>query len=243
MNETRSSESWRIVRVSPAAPRMTSWCATRPRTAGRARGRRRRRRRGRPRGRCDVASGIGALPASRRAAAMSSAVRRAVPDGRVGLVGVVQLDDLDGLEERGGLRGEAHHQDRADGEVGGDQHAGTRRRRRARPRAGRAGARRSRWCRRRRGCRARCRTRRLSITTSGWVKSTTASAPGRDQLLEVVAGVDRGHQLDVVGRLDRPADLRADLAAGAQHADPDLCPDLCIVSCAHAVNRIGRAYR
>ena len=40
-----------------------------------------------------------------------------------------------------------------------------------------AGPRRSRWCRRRRGCRGRRRTLRLSITTSGWVKSTTASAP------------------------------------------------------------------
>ena len=41
--------------------------------------------------------------------------------GGVGLVRVVQLDDLDRLVERRGLGGEAHHQDGADGEVRGDQ--------------------------------------------------------------------------------------------------------------------------
>ena len=51
------------------------------------------------------------------------------PGGRVGLVGVVELDDLDRLVERGRLGGEAHHQHRADGEVGGDQDADARGRR------------------------------------------------------------------------------------------------------------------
>jgi hypothetical protein len=37
---------------------------------------------------------------------------------------VVQFDDLDGLEERGRLLCEVHHQDRADAEVGRDQHVG-----------------------------------------------------------------------------------------------------------------------
>ena len=30
MNETRSRESWRMVSVSPSAPKSTSWCATNP---------------------------------------------------------------------------------------------------------------------------------------------------------------------------------------------------------------------
>ena len=42
--------------------------------------------------------------------------------GGVGLRGVVQLDDLDGLVEPRGLPGEPHEEDRADGEVGGDEH-------------------------------------------------------------------------------------------------------------------------
>src|ERR1700722_12788930 len=37
----------------------------------------------------------------------------------------MELDDLGRLEEAGGLGREAHHQDRADGEVRCDQHAGT----------------------------------------------------------------------------------------------------------------------
>ena len=44
------------------------------------------------------------------------------PGRGVGLVGVVQLDDLRALVERRGLRREVHHQHRADGEVGRDQH-------------------------------------------------------------------------------------------------------------------------
>ena len=86
-NDARSSESCRIVRVSPGPPSMTSWCATRPAhpqpvhphavdvgAAGAVE----------PAGR---RVGHGGLPASRRAAATSSAVRRAVPDGASALSG------------------------------------------------------------------------------------------------------------------------------------------------------------
>ncbi len=38
----------------------------------------------------------------------------------VGFVGMVKLDDLHALIERGGLLGEVHHQHRAHGEVSGD---------------------------------------------------------------------------------------------------------------------------
>src|SRR6478735_5022128 len=156
----------------------------------------------------------------------------------VGLVGVVQLDDLDRLEERRGLRGEAHHQDRADGEVGGDQHADTRGV--GEPglelvepglvEAGRADD----------GVDAVLDAEAQVVHHDvgvGEVHDHLGARPG--ELLEVVAGVHRGHQLGVGGPVDGPADLRADLAAGAQHAHPDLCPDLCVVSCAHAANRIG----
>ena len=71
---------------------------------------------------------IGHRPQAGRAPRLGDQGRR-TPGGAgrgVGLVGVVQLDDLDRLVERGGLGGEPHHQDRADGEVGGDQDAGAR---------------------------------------------------------------------------------------------------------------------
>ncbi len=86
-NDARSRESCRRVRVSPAPPRSTSWWATRPRArtectctpstcAPRA-----------PGSPVAVASGTGPNPASRRAAATSSAVRRAVPLGASALSG------------------------------------------------------------------------------------------------------------------------------------------------------------
>ena len=53
------------------------------------------------------------------------------------------------------------------------------------------------------------------MTTSGWVKSTTASTPAATRSWSGVAEVDLGHELEVVGGLDRPADLRPDLAAGS----------------------------
>ena len=87
MNETRSRESWRIVRVSPTPPRMTSWWATRPRTRSpwtRMPSTAAPRAPSRP---VEVASGLGPNPAWRRAAAISSAVRRDVPDGASALSG------------------------------------------------------------------------------------------------------------------------------------------------------------
>ncbi len=61
---------------------------------------------------------------------------------------------------------------------------------------------------------------RLSITASGWVKSTTASRAGLDQRLQRVVDVEGRHQLEVVGRVDRAAHLGADLALCTEHADP-----------------------
>ena len=70
-----------------------------------------------------MASGDRPSPASRarRGDQLGGAPRGAARG--VDLVRVVQLDDLDGLEEAGGLRGEAHHQHRAEREVGRDEHA------------------------------------------------------------------------------------------------------------------------
>ncbi len=63
---------------------------------------------------------------------------------------------------------------------------------------------------------------RLSITTSGWVKSTTACTPFVHQRLQVVVDVDAGDQLQVAlglpRLLDGGAHLTADLAQRAQHA-------------------------
>ena len=123
VNETRSSESCRIVRVSPGAAEedlLVRDQAAHPQPVhpdavdvGAA-------------GAVEPGRGrVGHRRAAGLAAGRGDQLRRTTggAGGRVGLVGVVQLDDLDGLEERRRLRGEAHHQDRADGEVGGDQHA------------------------------------------------------------------------------------------------------------------------
>ena len=59
----------------------------------------------------------GACRPRARASAMSWAVRVAVPRRGVGLVRVVQLDDLDGLEVAGGMLRELHREHGADGEV------------------------------------------------------------------------------------------------------------------------------
>ena len=58
------------------------------------------------------------------------------------------------------------------------------------------------------------------MTTSGWVKSTTTSAPASSTSIGSSAST-RGDQLEVVGRLDRLAHLGAHPPAGAEHADPD----------------------
>ena len=87
MNEDRSKESWRRVRVSPADPKRISSCATNPRnrtactrtpstSAPRA-----------PSSAVVVASGIGPQPAARRASAITPAVYRAVPLGASTLSG------------------------------------------------------------------------------------------------------------------------------------------------------------
>ena len=144
--------------------------------------------------------------------------------GRVGLVRVVQLDHLDRLVERRRRDGEPHHQHRADREVGRDQDPDLRSVGQPRLAASPAGRRRSRWCRPPRGCRGRCRTRRLSITASGWVKSTTAWASAVDQRVELVVDVELRHQLEVLGGLDRAAHLAADLALRAEHARPVVPP-------------------
>ena len=201
---------------------MTSWWATRPRirrpwtrtpstSAPRA-----------PSSAVLVASGIG------RGAGLAPGGRdqlRRTPGGaggRVGLVGVVQLDDLDRLVERRGRAAKRIIRIAPIEKFGRDQHAGAGRVRRASRAACRAARRRSRWCRPRRGCRGRCRTRRLSITTSGWVKSTTASAPASTSVVDARRPTSTcGHQLEVLGGLDRRADLGADLAPRAQHADLD----------------------
>ena len=221
VNDARSSESWRMVRVSPdpaeddllvgdqaADPQAVHADAVDVGARGRRRGRWRSRR------------APARSPASR--AGGGDQLRRTPrgAGGRVGLVGVVQLDDLDRLVERRRGRGEAHHQHRADREVRGDQHAGPRgvgqpaaQRRRAGP-SSKPVVPTTAWMP------WPTQNSRLSITTSGWVKSTTASAPAATRSSSASSASIAGHQLEVVGRLDRPAHLGADPAPRAQHARP-----------------------
>ena len=128
----------------PPCPRRRTECTRMPAGAAARRG-----RRAAPR--CVVGSGA----QSADAAAIRSTVRIAVPDGASILLVVVELDHLGRLEPGCGQLGEAHHQHGADGEVGGDQ---------AVARGERGGEAvevvvgEARWCRPRRGCRARPRT-------------------------------------------------------------------------------------
>ena len=68
--------------------------------------------------------GVGRQILSRLGDQFSGAYRGA--RRRVGLVGMVQFDHLDRLEESGRFRGESHRQHRTDREVRGDQHRGGR---------------------------------------------------------------------------------------------------------------------
>ena len=122
MNEARSSESCRMVSVSPCPPSSTSWWATSPAS----------------RTECTCTPVHARAPRAPAAAVVVASGDRAQPGrgpgrgdqlrgpgrgaGRgVDLVRVVQLDDLDRLEEPGRLGGELHHQHRADREVRRDQ--------------------------------------------------------------------------------------------------------------------------
>jgi hypothetical protein len=118
---TRSSESWRIVRVSPGAAEQTSWWATRPRTrrpctrmpsTSRPRARRGRSRWRRAPGRAGLAPGGG------------DQLRRttAVPEGASALSGGAARPPRP-TRRTARPRGEPHHQQRADGEVRGDEDA------------------------------------------------------------------------------------------------------------------------
>ena len=223
MKEARSSESWRIVSVSPSAPNSTSWWAIRPRSrtlctwmpstsAPRAPGR--------P---VAVASGTGPSPASRACGCDPSRGRLGGAGGRVHLVRVVELDDLGGLVEAGGLLGEVHHQHGADGEVGGDQR---------RPTSGLAAS----WSR----TSASRSSVKPVVPTTTWMP--LLDAPGEvvhhgvrrgevdddvgvcSTVAAVVTGVDGRHELEVGGCLDRPAHLGTHPALGPEHRNPHRAP-------------------
>ena len=206
-------------------PRITSWCATRPRTRSpctRMPSTSAPRAPSRP---VEVASGTGAQPGL--AAGGRDQLRR-TPRGagrRVGLVGVVQLDDLDRLEERRGLR---------------------RRTASSAPRRSRSSGR---SARRRSGASRQPASSGRSRSSSKPVVPTTAWMPWLDAELEVVhhhvgvgevddrlrrrrrpgpasvvVDVERRHQLEVVGCLDRAAHLGADLAPRARARRPVVLP-------------------
>jgi hypothetical protein len=138
--------------------------------------------------------------------------------GRVGLVGVVELDDLDRLVERRRFGGEAHHQHGPDGEVGSD-HDAHRRRVGEEPAHG----------------------LEPLVVEAGRADDAVQAAPdapaqmvhhrvgmgevddhvGQRQRVQRVFGPDAGHQLEVAGPFDGTAHLGADPAASPQHAHLD----------------------
>ena len=162
---------------------------------------------------------MGALPAARRAAAISSAVRRAVPEGASALSGwcssTTSTDSKKGaawaakriikiapMEKLGAIRtptrrvGEPLLELVEPGpvEAGGADH--------------RVDA----------VLDAEAQVVHHHVGV-GEVDDDLCARP--DELLDVVTRVDGGDQLGVGRRVDGPADLRADLAARAEHADPD----------------------
>ena len=102
MNDSRSIESWRIVSVWPSVAEDHLLVGDEPRQAH-----------GVDR-RLGAAARLGHQPRGERRGAA----------GRVELAVVVQLDDLGLRHVPRGLGGEAHHQHRADREVGRDEHVG-----------------------------------------------------------------------------------------------------------------------
>ena len=125
MNDSRSIESCRMVRVWPVVPSRTSWWATRP------------RRRTEwtwmppgptpPRAPAHRPVRVGSAPQSPDAAAMRSAVSMAVPEGASTLASWCS-SMISAVSNHGRRQlGEADHEHRADGEVGGDDAAPRRR--------------------------------------------------------------------------------------------------------------------
>ena len=220
MNDARSIESWRIENVSPAPPNSTSCDAVNPRARTACTGMPATCAPRAPSGSVVVASGSGARPGGLSACSGDHLGRTRRGAGRrVDLVGVVQLDDLDRLEERRGGGGEAHHQHGADREVGHDQDAG-----------------------RRRVAEQRAYVVDLGVVEAGGADhdvDAVLDAPGdvveRDRRLgeverdlgaglgdqvERVVDVDLGHDLDALGIVECPDRLRTHAPLGAQHRDP-----------------------
>ena len=127
--------------------------------AGRAPGCRRRRRRGRRRGRWPWRRAPGRARPPRRAAAMSCAVRRAVPEGASALSG--WCSSTISTDSKYGAASSANRiiSNAPMEKFGAIEDPDAAARRRATGVRSRAAPRRSRWCRRPRGCRGRCRAR------------------------------------------------------------------------------------
>ena len=198
MNELRSIESWRIVSVWPSPPKIDLLVGDEARQADRVDRL------------VDVAAGLG----DQLGGPLRGARRR------VELAVVVKLDDLDLGHVLGGLGGEAHHQHRADREVGGDE---------------------ARWRLRRRSAAVAQRVEveaggadddvdagveagvgRSSSAVSGVVKSTTTSASARTSASSrPERGIGAPGELHVVGALDRLADGLPMRPAAPETTDPD----------------------
>ena len=220
VNEARSIESWRMVRVSPSPPSSDLLVgdqaldpqpvdpdAVDVRAAGAVqRGARWRRASGRSR------------PAT-RPRRRAAAVRRGRAAGGVGLVRVVQLDDLDGVEEAAPPRRRSASSARRRSRSSG---------RSSTPTLGPALEPGRSWSSR--------SSSKPVVPTTAWMPCSMQKREvghhdvgvgevddrlraGRHQVGQVVVDVDARHQLEVVGRLDGGADLAADLALSAEHAD------------------------
>ena len=169
----------------------------------------------------EVASGIGALPASRRAAAMSSAVRRAVPDGASALSG--WCSSTTSTDSKNGAACAANRIIR----IAPMEKLGAI----STPDRGASPSQLAQLVQTR-VVEARGADDRVDAVLDaegevvhhhvGVREVDDRLRPGRDQGADVVAGVDLRHQLHVRGRLDRRTDLRADLAARTQDTDQQL---------------------
>jgi len=158
---------------------------------------------------------------------------------------VVHLDDLDGLEVRGGQLGEPHHQQRADGEVRGDEDRDPGRGveppaygrdpllvepRRADDRVDAVGD----------------AVLEVGHHRVGMREVDRDLGTGRLEGAQVVSHVHLRDQLEPVRLLHAEADLGADLAASAQHTDPDLAHAVILAGWGHgeaadpSADQVGR---
>ena len=224
------SESWRTVRVSPSPPSRTSWWASRPRSRTACTGTPSTSAPRAPSRAVSVASGAGAVPALRAGLGDELGGAGGGAGRGVHLLGVVQLDDLDGLEVAARRSAANFMVSTAPMEKLGAMST---------PVSGEAASQPF-------SCARRSSVQPV-VPTTAWMPCRDAElevvhhrgrggqldgdlGAGLGQRLQLVAAAEGGHQLHVLGGLDGPYRLGADPALGAEDGHAQLAHLLCFLT-------------